>query len=186
MNKDACFHFGRIIKAHGIKGEVLINLAVEDPSNFKKLESVFVELNQKLVPFFIEKITYTSPTKCIIAFEDVGSLEDVEDLLNADIYLPLTSLPSLKKGQFYYHEVQGYLIEDKSLGELGTIVAIVETAGHDLICMDYKGTEVLIPLTDNIVLSADHDRKKVFVDLPDGLVEMYTGGDDQEEGEEEE
>jgi 16S rRNA processing protein RimM len=82
-------------------------------------------------------------------------------------------LPDLEEDQFYYHEISGFKIIDKSKGELGLVEAVVENPGHDLIIMGYLSKEVLIPITDNIVLLVDRDNKTVQVDLPIGLLELY-------------
>lgn len=173
MIVDQCFQFGRLLKLHGIDGEIQAHLVVEEPQNYKKLESVFVEINQKLVPFFVEKISIIGKNKAVIKFEDVEDEEEAEDLLGNAMYLPLHTLPKLKEGQFYYHEVVDYAVEDKNMGELGIIKEVLEMPGQDLINMTYKNTEVLIPITNDIVLNADHSIKKLFVNLPDGLVDLY-------------
>ncbi len=54
MNKEACFQLGYVAKIHGIHGEVSIVLDVDNPEYYQNLESVFVEFNSRLVPFFIE------------------------------------------------------------------------------------------------------------------------------------
>ena len=55
MHKDECYQLGHIIKTHGLKGMVKIELDVDDPNNYSKLESVFVEKSGNLIPFFIKK-----------------------------------------------------------------------------------------------------------------------------------
>ena len=68
MHKDECYQLGHIIKTHGLKGMVKIELDVDDPNNYSKLESVFVEKSGNLVPFFIKKILM-SGTKTLIHFD---------------------------------------------------------------------------------------------------------------------
>ncbi|MDH5366600.1 MAG: ribosome maturation factor RimM [Cyclobacteriaceae bacterium] len=172
MNIDACFRLGHIIKKHGLKGEVSIHLDVDFPEDYKKMESVFVEINKQLVPFFIENFQINT-NKAIVKFEDVNSIEDIKDLLGNDLYLPVESLPELDKGQFYYHEVIGYTIVDKIEGELGEITQVYEFPNQDLFGMDLKGKEMLIPINDEIVLEADHENRLVNVKLPEGLLDVY-------------
>ena len=56
MQKEDCYFLGRIIRKHGLSGNLILKLDTDQPEIYKKLESIFVEINGLLVPFFIEKI----------------------------------------------------------------------------------------------------------------------------------
>jgi len=172
MNVDACFRLGYIVKKHGLKGEVSILLDVDFPEDYDKLESVFVDINKQLVPFFIERIQLNG-NKGILKFEDLDSLSEVDNLIGNDLYLPLEALPELDPGQFYYHDVIGYMVRDENEGEIGMISQVYEFPNQDLFGVDFEGKEVLIPINDETVHAADHEAKVVLVTLPDGLIDVY-------------
>lgn len=173
MNPESCFELGHILKAHGIMGEVQAVLDVDIPEEYIELESVFVEINQKLIPFFIEDLKLFKGKKALIKFEDVDSVQDAEELQWKKLFLPLKFLPKLEQGKFYYHEIIDYLVVDQKAGQLGKIREVAEAPGQDLIFMEYEGKEVLIPITDEVVLKADHEAKELHVDLPEGLLDIY-------------
>ncbi len=54
MDKADCFHLGYVAKLHGFKGEVSLFLDVTNPSDYEKLENVFIDINGHLTPFFIQ------------------------------------------------------------------------------------------------------------------------------------
>lgn len=172
MNIDACFRLGHIIKKHGLKGEVSIHLDVDYPEDYHEMESVFVEIDKQLVPFFIDRIQLNRD-KGIVKFEDVDSVESAESILGKDLYLPLESLPELDEGQFYYHEVVGYMMIDEQDGEIGAIGQIYEFPSQDLFAVDYQGKEMLVPVTDEIIQHVDHESQVIRVRLPDGLLDVY-------------
>ena len=169
---DDCFKLGHIVKKHGLKGELSILLDVDYPEDYTELESVFVEVNKQLVPFFIEYLQLNGH-RGIVKFEDIDDLPSAERLLKADLYLPVESLPKLGEGQFYYHEVLGYRVLDKSLGEIGAIDQVYEFPTQDLIGVTHKEKEVLIPINDQIIIAVNHELKQMQVDLPDGLLDVY-------------
>jgi 16S rRNA processing protein RimM len=51
---------------------------------------------------------------------------------------------------------------------------------QDLISMEYKGAEVLIPVEDELILKADKTAQKLYVNLPEGLVDIYINPTAQE------
>ncbi|MEQ8243738.1 ribosome maturation factor RimM [Fulvivirga sp.] len=172
MNIDACYQLGYVIKKHGVKGEVSVLLDVDFPEEYSELESVFVEINQKLVPFFIETIQIRDD-KAVIKFEDIDDGPAADELKAKRVFLPLSTLPELDPGKFYYHQVVGYTVKDQKLGEVGIITGIFTSNMQDLITVDYDGTEILIPINDDIVHDADHENKILNVDLPEGLMDVY-------------
>jgi 16S rRNA processing protein RimM len=172
MDFEACFQLGYVSKVHGLKGEIQAFLDVDMPENYKKLESVFVDIDNKLIPFFIERIG-VAENKAVIKFEEVDTIEAAENLKNKRLYLPLNKLPKLGQEQFYYHDIIGYSVIDQAEGVLGEIVTIYNLPHQDLIAMQYNNKEVLIPIIDDIVKSVDHEQKEVKVFLPDGLLQIY-------------
>ena len=56
MNKADCFHLGYVAKLHGFKGEVSLFLDVTEPERYASLDAFYVDINDQLIPFFIERI----------------------------------------------------------------------------------------------------------------------------------
>ncbi|KAA3436393.1 ribosome maturation factor RimM [Rufibacter hautae] len=174
MTLDACFQLGYIVRTHGTKGQVVAFFDVDFPEEYDELESVFLLINGKLVPFFIDDLNPQDKGKSIIKFEDVNTVADAERLKGVALYLPLNQLPELEEDQFYFHEVIGYTVVDEQLGELGTVQTFFDLPNQDLLAMDYQGHEVLIPVQDEIILRTSKEERKIYVNLPEGLLEVYT------------
>lgn len=169
-----------------MKGQVVAFFDVDDPKDYEELESVFLLIGGRLVPFFMERIELQANGKFILKFEDLNTLEEAERLKGMELYLPLEALPELEEGQFYFHEVVGYTVVDQRLGELGTVKEFYDLELQDLVAMEYQGHEVLIPVQDEIVLRADKATLKLYVNLPDGLLDIYTKPSTREEEERDE
>lgn len=172
MDFEACFQLGYVSKVHGVKGEVQCFLDVDVPENYRKMESVFVDIDNKLVPFFIEHLSLQGQ-RAVVKFEDVDSIEQAETLKSKGLYLPLEKLPALEEDQFYFHEIVGYKVEDAQEGVLGIVKGIYELPHQDLIAMEFKGKEVLIPIADEIIRKVSHNHKTLHVELPAGLLQIY-------------
>jgi 16S rRNA processing protein RimM len=173
MNKDNCFQIGYISKVHGLHGEVTVKLDVDDPSQYENLEHVFLEQKGRLVPFFLEHFVHQTGERVLAKFEEYDDLDTAGTLVGAGLFLPLNALPQLEDDQYYYHELIGFTVTDEEHGELGEIKVLYDLQTQDLIGLDYKGKEVLIPIQDGIILKVDKTEKKVYCRLPEGLLDIY-------------
>jgi 16S rRNA processing protein RimM len=173
MRKEDCFYLGKIAKKFSFKGEVLAYLDTDEPELYENLESVFVECNKHLVPFFIENASFHKNDFLRIRFEDVTTEEEAEALLGNDLYLPLSMLPKLTGNKFYFHEVIGFEVEDQRLGVVGKIQSVNDSTAQPLFEVLHNGVEILIPMIDHFLVKIDRENKKVVMNLPEGLIEMY-------------
>mgnify|MGYP005751314729 CR=1 FL=1 len=185
MNIDACFLLGHIVKTHGTKGQVVAFFDVDYPEDYEDLESVFLEQGGRLIPFFIDSMEPQAKGRFIIRFEDINTMEQAEKLRGTAIYLPLDELPELEEDQFYFHDVIGYEVVDQHHGVLGTVKEFYDLPQQQLMAMDYLNQEMLIPVMGEILLRADHEAKQLHVNLPEGLLEVYTQPTNPEEADDE-
>ncbi len=172
MQLDDCFELGYIVKPHGTKGELQVFLDVDNPEEYLEMESVLVAQGADLVPFFIESLKKAGKN-IVFAFEEINTIEEAEELRGAKLYLPLVALPELKSHQFYYHEIIRFTIQDQHLGKLGEVKEVFLKGKQDLIVMDYRGAEVLIPVTDDIITGVDKENRVLKTNLPEGLLDVY-------------
>ena len=134
---------------------------------------MFVECNKHLVPFFIENSNLHKNDFLRVRFEDVSNEEEADALLGNAVYLPLKMLPKLTGNKFYYHEVIGFEVEDQRLGIVGKIQSINDSSAQPLFEVLNGEIEILIPMIDLFLVKIDRENKKVIMNLPEGLIEMY-------------
>ncbi|MEX2512346.1 MAG: ribosome maturation factor RimM [Cyclobacteriaceae bacterium] len=173
MNKENCFQLGYIAKVHGLHGEFLLVLDVDFPEDYEEITHVFVERNNRLVPFMLEHLVPQPNKKFLAKFEEFDHVDQIKPFVGAGIYLPLEKLPELNEGQFYFHDLVGCTVMDEELGELGEVKVVYDLETQDLIGMEYKDREILIPIKEGIILKVDKVEKKVFCHLPEGLIDIY-------------
>ncbi|WP_413511244.1 ribosome maturation factor RimM [Myroides odoratus] len=174
MRKQDCFYLGKIAKKFSFKGELLVYLDTDEPELYENLESVFVDFNGQLVPFFIEDAFLHKNDFLRVKFEDSNSEEDAEHLIGSELYLPLNLLPKLEGNKFYYHEVEGFEVIDTTLGPIGTLVRINDRNYQVLFEIDHKGIEILVPMIDQFIEQVDRENKKLVLNIPAGLVDLYV------------
>lgn len=173
MQKQDCFYLGKIVKKYSFKGEVLVKLDTDQPEIYNNLDAVFIELKNNLIPFFIEHSQLHKSQLLRIKFEDVITEEDADAIMKCELFLPLELLPKLEGNKFYFHEVIGFKVEDVNFGSVGVITGINDTTSQALFEIDRDGIEILIPLNDEFIQKVDRDNKKILVDTPEGLIDLY-------------
>jgi 16S rRNA processing protein RimM len=172
MKKDDCFYVGTVVGKYSFKGEVLVKTDSDNPEDYTKLESIFVELSTGFVPFFIRKCQLHKSSLLRIDFEEVNSEQDADAILKKNLFLPLDLLPPLEGNKFYYHEVIGFSITQNGT-QIGTILRIIEQGLQALFeITDNQGAERLIPIHDDFILEVDRASRNITVQLPEGLLEL--------------
>lgn len=173
MNKEDCYNLGHVAKSIGFKGQVSLFIDATNPFEYSKLESVFVEINNALVPFFIDSISIGDKGFAKVKFEGVDNEADSKALVKKQLFLPLSFLPKLEGNHFYFHEVEGFSVVDKEKGNIGQIIKVLEVNNNPLLEIDNQGKEILIPLQDQFILKVDRDNKEFHVNCPEGLIDLY-------------
>ncbi len=172
MQEDDFYYLGKILRAKGTQGEVKVSLDVDMPEEYKDLKAVFVEKRNDLVPYLIENIQLQL-NKANIKFQDVTSAQQAGELAGCSMFLPIDTLPLLKGNKFYYHEVTGFDVIDKTHGNIGIIEQVLDFPNNPLFQIKYKEKEILIPITDDIVTRVDRVKKQIRISAPEGLIEIY-------------
>src|SRR5690606_16616007 len=173
MKKEECFYLDKIFRKYSFKVEVLIKLDTDEPELYTEMESVFVDFNNNLIPFFIEQSGLHKSTLLRVRFEDVDTEQKADEIIGLDVYLPMSFLPDLDDEQFYYHEIIGFTAEDVSFGKIGIVKGVNDSAAQALFEIEREGKQILIPVNDDFIKKVDKKNKVLLLDTPEGLIDLY-------------
>ncbi|AZA48783.1 16S rRNA processing protein RimM [Chryseobacterium carnipullorum] len=172
MRKEDCYLLGKITRRHGLAGNVILKLDTDQPELYNKLESIFVEINGLLVPFFIERSAWSKNDALNLAFKN-SSEALVDQSLGKSVYLPLATLPKLTGKQFYYHEIIGFDILDENGKECGVIRSVNDQTAQNYFVTNLDGKEVVIPIIKDWILEVDREERFIKMQLPEGLIDVF-------------
>lgn len=172
MEKEQCFLLGSVSKVQGLAGKLIFRLEVDFPEDYRNLESVYIEKNRKLIPFFIDEIEILPKGFARVKLEDIDTDDLARTLVKGQLYLPLDQLPQLEKDQFYFHEIVDFDVIDENTGLIGKVIEHIDIPVNPQLLVDHKGKEVLIPISDHFYKGIDKIKGEIYVDLPPGLVEV--------------
>ncbi|MBW6489801.1 MAG: ribosome maturation factor RimM [Lentimicrobium sp.] len=173
VEMEGYFFFGKILKLFASKGALLAYLDVDDPEDYIDLESVFVRMNNQLIPFFIVNIELRHKNNAVLTFQDVDNPEQASMLTGCEMFLPLNMLPPLLGNRFYYHEIKGFTVVDEIYGETGIVEEVLEYPHQAILRVSKNDKEILIPISDEIIKEVDRTNRSLRIAAPEGLIEMY-------------
>ncbi|MCL4857472.1 MAG: 16S rRNA processing protein RimM [Flavobacteriales bacterium] len=177
MNIEECFYLGYTSKVHGKQGELIAKLDVDNPNKYNKLESVLVRLNKNdnsLIPFFITQAQVLNNGTIKLKIDDINDVAQAELLVGKELFLPLNKLPKLTGNKFYYHEVIGFQVIDTVKGNIGEIFNVLDFPQQAVLeIKNAQEKEILIPITDQIIKTVDRAEKKITIEAPEGLIDIY-------------
>jgi 16S rRNA processing protein RimM len=172
ITRDNCQLLGTIAKPHGTKGSVLLWLRNIKAEEFIKRESVFVEIDGLLVPFFIEEFKKSSSDAVIMKFEDVDSETKARTIAGLEVYIEINQVRLKKEASDRIPLLTGYRVQDINLGFIGTAGEIEDIAHNPLLHVRGEGKDFLIPVHADIILDINDKDKVITIAAPEGLFDL--------------
>ena len=151
MQKKDCFLVGTVFKLHGYKGDVNIYNDDNIPFDFTTLEFFLIELDNNIIPFFIDRVRPTKPNIILVKFEDVNSEKDARKLLKRRVFLPKELVREKNNTKISVKQLIGYSVIDNKMGKLGKITFINSKTAQQLIFVSKDGKEFCFPMHKEFV-----------------------------------
>ncbi len=165
---------GRVARAHGNKGQVIVNPETDFPGDrFAEGNVLVVDHGGHQVERRIASVRFQQG-RPILALEGVGTMNDAEALAGAELKVPVSALAPLPGGTYYRHDLVGCEVMTKDGQVVGTVTGVEGPIGRSLLVVAAKMGEVMIPLVQGIVTNVDVGNRRVVVDPPDGLVDVNS------------
>jgi len=163
---------GNTQKAHGIKGELKLNVAEHFIDDLFETEAVFIEIKGQKVPYFVEDIQ--EGNVIFIKLEGVDSRSEAELLSQKDIFMRRSDISIsdelINSGGMYYKYLEGYTLIDDVEGEIAVIEEVALFPQQEIAYVYFQNRTILIPLNEELILNVDNTAKKVFMSLPEGIL----------------
>ncbi len=172
ISKDDCYYLGYLSKAQGFKGGLIGFFDVDDTGDYKKLESILVDLNGTLTPFFIDEINLKDKNFVFLKLEGVDDQNRATNLAGSDMYLPLSRLPKLEEGAYYLHQLEGMEVHDQSKGMIGTVEKLFYYNQNTTLQIIDGKDEILIPLNEVFVKKVSVADNRIDIDVPEELLSV--------------
>jgi 16S rRNA processing protein RimM len=159
---------GRIIKLHGHEGAVSVRVEKILSDNIPEMEFVFLRIEGKEVPFFVDHYQINGQNNLLIWFRDYNSVEKVKEFIGCQVILKAGS--GKTQSSPVPDEIIGFELITKEKVLLGVVTRVTENPGQWLITViTDSGNEILIPFHEDLIISIQKESKRIIMNLPDGL-----------------
>jgi 16S rRNA processing protein RimM len=163
---------GRIARAHGLRGQVILNLETDFPEErFQPGAELFIERKGRVEPLTISSVRFHRE-RPIVGLGGVETVDDAEALAGHELRVPVERLAALPPGTYYRHDLIGCRVETTSGAAVGVVSDVEGTLAGSRLVVDGAAGEVLIPLAAEICPEIDPAGKRIVIDPPPGLVDL--------------
>ena len=166
------FKIGKFAASYGLNGDLVLQHSLGKKTSLKGLEVIYIEEQKdNFLPYFIEKTSIKSDAETYLKLEGIDTKEIARRLTPKEAWLEEADFKKFA-AKAAPIALLGFSMINGDI-ELGEIIEVIEQPHQVLCTILYKGNEALIPVHEASLLKVDQKKKKVYVDLPEGLLDIY-------------
>ena len=171
MDKDERIVIGRVVRPHGLTGEVSVEILTDFPERF--VPGLNVELRSADGGVRPGRLASARPHggRMLIRFEGIDEPNGAESLRGLDLCVSPGQAPPRPPGFVFHWEVAGCQAVDASGAVLGIVRELIEVGGRSLLVVDTPRGPRDVPFSHPIVSSVDIAAKRIVLDAPAGLLD---------------
>lgn len=163
---------GRIARAHGIKGQVIVNLETDFPEQrFREGAELFVRREGRVEALTITAVRFHR-NRPVIGLRGIDDLTLAVDLAGLELRVPVEWLTPLADGTFYRHDLVGCSVEAANGSSLGVVTDVEGEMGGSRLVVETSSGEVLVPFAREICTTIDVPGRRIVIVPPEGLLEL--------------
>ena len=169
MSEDLIL-IGKVIKPHGVKGELRIEyFNPEEPSFFSNYREILLRDERGVLrPFRLLKVR---PHKrfLLVKLEGLRSREEASRWKGGEVLVRRDELPPLGEDEYYWQDILGMEVFSKEGKYLGEVKEILRTGSNDVYVVRKDRKEMLLPALKEVILEVDCKEGRMVVNLIEGL-----------------
>lgn len=166
---------GRILRPHGVRGELRLQVITDYPERIADLDSIFIGRDpfdpSSAIEFGVVGAR-RHREQMLVRLEGITNRDDVEPYRGQLLMVALDDAVPLEDNEYYVFQIIGASVVTTDGEDLGKVQDVLETGANDVFVV--RGGiygEVLIPDIPDVVLEISPDTTRITVALPPGLIQ---------------
>ena len=169
MTRDKCLLLGTISKTHGVRGELIIRVTNPSFEPDENWESLFLQIDGILVPFFISSLYAPKADEWYVCFCDYDNKESAQNLVGSAVWIQ-KDLMAKAGEKIYMDDLTGYLLINISTGKRAQNNDFLDIPGNPVFEITLEGNSLLVPAQDEMIEEIDQESRKLVMRLPEGIM----------------
>ena len=163
---------GRILRPHGLRGEVRMRVLTDDPARLPQLDRVYLaDSPDDPMPGKRDLLSLRfNKDVALLSIAGCRNRNEAELLRDKTVMISIDQAPPLQDGEYYLFELIGLRVIADDI-EIGLVKEVLQTGANDVYVIDGgKFGEVLVPAHDETILNIDFAARTIAMSLPEGLL----------------
>lgn len=166
------FKIGKLAATFGLEGQLILTHSLGKKTSLKGLENIFIEeTKDSFVPYFIESAKIKNASEVYLKLEGISTKETAKSFVKKEVWLHEKEFKKFAANAAPI-SLLGFMVINCD-EELGEVCEVIEQP-HQLLCkIIFNNKEALIPVHEDSLEKIDRKNNKIFVKLPEGLLDIY-------------
>ena len=163
-------NIGRVVKSHGVKGEVAVELLADESEDHIVVGEVLTGRQAGKEQHLTVKTVRPHQKRLLISFEEVPDRTAADSLRGMKFFAePLER--DEDSDEYYNHELIGLKVRHDG-DEVGAVTGVMDAPNRKILEIDYRGKEVLVPFVMEFVPDIDLADGYLVITPPEGLLDV--------------
>lgn len=163
---------GRIARAHGNRGQVIVDPATDFPDERFKAGSVLhIRRGDITESVTVEHVRFHRG-RPIIGLAGIDTMDAAEALAGIELRVGVDALQPLPAGSFYHHDLVGCTVVTPHEGTIGRVRSVEGAGAGSRLVVEHTNGDVLIPMVEGICVAIDVAGRRIVVAPPEGLLDL--------------
>jgi 16S rRNA processing protein RimM len=166
---------GRVARAHGVTGEVVVDIRTDDPDTRFAPGTTLRARPSRGGPErdYVVDSAREHSGRLLVRLDGVADRNAAEALKGTVFLVDTADLPPIEDpDEFYDHQLEGLQVVTTTGTTVGFVAEVLHTAAGELLSVSSEDGEVLVPFVSAIVTSVSLADHTIEIDPPEGLLEL--------------
>jgi len=163
---------GRVVGAHGIQGEVKVQVLTDDLQRFDRLQQIFLGPDEEAPQPRRVEGTRPHGQQVLLKLEGCDDRDAAQNLRGTVLFIPREDAGPLGEDEYYEHQIIGLKVWTTAGETLGEVVDILYTRANEIYVVQAPDSrrEILIPAIADVVREVDLEAGRLTIELMEGLL----------------
>tara|TARA_Y100000590_G_C15462042_1_gene916836 strand:+ start:300 stop:824 length:525 start_codon:yes stop_codon:yes gene_type:complete len=158
---DDLVPLGKIIKPHGVKGELKVFLYNDRSSTLKEGLYIWFKIDEKFVKYSVINLRGVTKKSQILKIKEVDTFDKAMIISKKEFFVSRNDFEELDENSFYLNDLIGCDVFDEKNQSLGKILDVLNFPANDVLLISYEDKEIMVPFVEDFILLFDLDNRLV-------------------------